>query len=59
LRKLQESIPSQLKTLTNGRISSISNSLTDAQKVTSQLKDKIRQHKRNMFSQQVDEKKKK
>jgi hypothetical protein len=59
LRKLQESIPSPLKTLTNGRISSISSSLVEAQKITSQLKDKIRQHKRNMFSQQVDEKKKK
>lgn len=58
LRKLEDSIPSGLKTLTNGRVTSISNSLLNSQKLLSQLKDKIRQHKRNLFSQQVDEKKK-
>ena len=58
LRKLEDSIPSNLKTLSNGRLSSISSSLSDAQKLLTQLKDKIKQHKRNTFSQQVDEKKK-
>ncbi len=58
LRKLEDSIPNNLKTLSNGRLSSISSSLSDAQKLLIQLKDKIKQHKRNTFSQQVDEKKK-
>lgn len=58
LRKLEDSIPSGLKTLTNGRVTSISNGLLNSQKLLSQLKDKIRQHKRTVYSQQVDEKKK-
>ena len=58
LRKLEDSIPSGLKTLTNGRVSSINVSLSNSQKVLTQLKDKVRQHKRSLFSQQVDEKKK-
>jgi flagellar biosynthesis chaperone FliJ len=58
LRKLEDSIPNNLKTLTNSRISGISMSLSNAQKLIVQLKDKIRQHKRNLFSQQVVEKKK-
>ena len=58
LRKLEDSIPNNLKTLTNSRISGISLSLSNAQKLVIQLKDKIRQHKRNLFSQQVVEKKK-
>lgn len=58
LRKLEDSIPSNLKTLSNGRLSSISSNLSDVQKLIIQLKDKIKQHKRNTFSQQVDEKKK-
>jgi hypothetical protein len=57
-RKLDDSIPGGLKTITNGRISSISGSLSNAQKLISQLKDKIRQHKRSSSVQQVDEKKK-
>lgn len=58
LRKLEDSVPSNLKTITNGRISGISLSLSNAQKLLSQLKDKIKQHKRNLFNQQVVEKKK-
>jgi len=57
-RKLQDSIPNGLKTLTNGRISSISDYLFNSQKLISQLKEKIRQHKRKLYSQQVEEKKK-
>ena len=58
MRKLEDSIPGGLKTISNGRISGISISLTNAQKLLIQLKDKIRQHKRLTFTQQVDEKKK-
>lgn len=58
LRKLEDSIPEGLKTLSNGRVSTISTNLSNTQKILSQLKEKIRQHKKNSFSQQVDEKKK-
>ena len=57
-RKLEDSIPGGLKTVSNGRISGISSNLSGAQKLLAQLKDKIKQHKRSTYSQQVDEKKK-
>ncbi len=57
-RKLEDSIPGGLKTVSNGRISGISSNLSSAQKLLAQLKDKIKQHKRSTYSQQVDEKKK-
>lgn len=57
MRKLEDSIPGGLKTITNGRIVGISNNFTNAQKLISQLKEKIRQHKRNVFSQNIIEKK--
>ena len=58
LRKMEDSVPAGLKTVTNGRISGISSNLASAQKLLSQLKDKIRQHKKSTYSQQVEEKKK-
>jgi hypothetical protein len=57
-RKLEDSIPGGLKTISNGRISGISQNLTNAQKLIVQLKDKIKQHKKSTYTQQVDEKKK-
>lgn len=57
-RKLEESLPNGLKTISNGRISAISSSLSNAQKLISQLKEKIRQHKKSSQSQQIEEKKK-
>lgn len=57
-RKLEDSIPGGLKTVANGRISGISSNLMNTQKLIIQLKEKIKQYKRNTFSQQVDEKKK-
>ena len=58
LRKLQDCVPNGLKTITNSRISSISSDLINAQKLISQLKEKLRQHKKSVYSQQVEEKKK-
>jgi len=58
LRKLEDCVPSGLKNLTNGRISGISSNLSNAQKFLSQLKEKIRQHKRSLYVQQTEEKKK-
>ncbi len=57
-RKLQESIPEGLKSVANGRISGISSNLTSAQDLISQLKNKIKKHKKSIYTQQVDEKKK-
>lgn len=58
LRKLEDCIPSGLKTVSNGRIMGISSNLSGAQKLLSQLKDKVRQHKRALYTQQIEEKKK-
>ena len=57
-RKLQDSIPGGLKTVTNGRINGIGSGLVSAQKLLSQLKDKVKTHKRSTYTQQVEEKKK-
>lgn len=57
-RKLQDCLPEGLKSLTNGRISGISSNLSNTEKLLMQLREKIRQHKKTMYSQQVDEKKK-
>jgi hypothetical protein len=57
-RKLQDSIPSGLKTLSNGRVISIGNNLSNTQKLITQLKDKIKQYKKSSNTQQMDEKKK-
>jgi uncharacterized protein YukE len=57
-RKLEDSIPGGLKTISNGRITGISQNLVNAQKLLVQLKDKVRQHKKSTYTQQVDEKKK-
>lgn len=58
LRKLEDSVPGGLKTITNGRIGGVSSNLSNAQKLISQLKDKLKQHKKSLYSQQVEEKKK-
>lgn len=59
LRKVQDSVPGGLKTLCNGRITSISQNLNNSHKLLGQLKEKIKMYKRNTFShQQVEEKKK-
>jgi len=58
LRKLQDSIPGGLKTITNGRLSSISQNLTSAQKLIGQLKEKIKLYKKSIYAQQVEEKRK-
>lgn len=57
LRKLEDSIPNGLKTICGGRISGVSNNLSNAQKLIVQLKDKVKQHKKSTFTQQVNEKK--
>ena len=58
LRKLEDSVPSGLKSASNARISGISVNLSNAQKLLTQLKDKVRQYKKSIYSQSLDEKKK-
>jgi hypothetical protein len=57
LRKLDDSIPSGVKTLSNARISGISSNLSAAQKIVIQLKDKVKQYKKTLYTQQIEEKK--
>jgi hypothetical protein len=58
LRKLEDSIPGGLQTLTKSRVSMISSNLINSQKVLSILKDKVRQYKRSLYAQSIEEKKK-
>ena len=58
LRKLEDSIPSGLQTLTKSRVSMISSNFTNSQKLLSIVKDKIRNYKRSLYSQPIEEKKK-
>jgi len=55
---LEDSIPGGLQTLTKSRISMISSNLTNSQKLLSIVKDKIRNYKRSLYSQTIEEKKK-
>lgn len=57
-RKLQDSVPGGLKTVATGRLSGISQNLSSAQKLISQLKEKIKLFKKSLYIQQVEEKKK-
>ena len=58
LRKVQDSIPEGLKTVSYNRLNSISSNLSDAQNTIKVLKNKVREHKKSNYQQQVDEKKK-
>lgn len=57
LRKLEDSIPEGLKTISNGRMKNLSVGLTNAHSTIKQLKHKIREHKKMAFQPtQVEEK---
>ena len=57
LRKLESSVPSALDTVTKNRLTGISSNLSGAQKLLFNLKEKVRQHKKSTYTQQVEEKK--
>ena len=57
LRQLQDSIPDGLKTVTNGRVKIISDSLTAAHTTLKVLKDKVRTHKKSLNQNQTEDKK--
>lgn len=58
LRKLEDSIPDDLKTITNGRVKTISSSLSNTHTILKQLKNKVKNYKKLLYQQQVEEKKK-
>jgi uncharacterized protein (UPF0216 family) len=58
LRKVQDCIPEGLRTISSSRLGSIASNLNDANKTLKVLKNKIKDHKRGTYQQQVDEKKK-
>jgi len=58
MRKLEDCIPDGLKTVANGRVSKISNNLESAHLLINQLKNKIREHKKSIFSPKIEENKK-
>lgn len=57
-RKLEDSIPTGLKNITNKRIYSISSYLVGAQGNILKLKDIVKSYKRKIYLQQVEERKK-
>jgi hypothetical protein len=57
LRKLDDCVPGGLKPICNSRVSGISSKLTEAQKLLSQLKEKVKSHKKSVYSQSIEEKK--
>jgi len=58
LRKVEDSIPDGLKTLSSNRLKSISSGLYDAHNTLKQLKNKVKEHKKSTYQQQMGEKKK-
>jgi hypothetical protein len=58
LRKVEDSIPDGLKTISNNRLKSINSCLFDAHNTLKYLKNKVREHKKSTYQRQVDEKKK-
>ena len=58
LRKVEDSIPDGLKTISNNRLKSINSSLSDAHNTLKYLKNKVREHKKSTYQRHVDEKKK-
>jgi hypothetical protein len=57
LRKLEDSVPSGLQNLTKSRISIISSNLLNSQKLLVLVKEKIRNYKKSLYSQTIEEKK--
>jgi predicted nucleic acid-binding Zn-ribbon protein len=58
LRKLEDSIPSGLKNVTNKKINEIATNLSNIKTLITSLKSKIYQIKKQNYSQPLEEKKK-
>jgi uncharacterized protein YpuA (DUF1002 family) len=57
LRKLQDSIPNGLQNITKSKISTISSNLTESQKLLMVIKEKIKNYKKSLYTQTIEEKK--
>jgi uncharacterized protein YpuA (DUF1002 family) len=57
LRKLQDSIPNGLQNITKSKISTISSNLTESQKLLMVVKEKIKNYKKSLYTQTIEEKK--
>lgn len=57
-RKLEDSIPDGLKTVSSGRLSKISSNLQSSQVLINQMKNKIKDYKKSIYNQQVEQKNK-
>lgn len=58
LVKLESCVPEGLKTLCNNRVTAISNNLRSSEKLLNILKKKLKNYKRELYSKQIEEKKK-
>lgn len=56
-RQLEDSIPTGLKTVCNGRTSKINDNLNAIQVLITQLKNKVKEHKKFVYSQTNEQKK--
>lgn len=56
LRKLDDCIPNGLKPICKGRVSGISSSLVNAQKLITQLKEKVKSQKKTIYTQNTESK---
>ena len=57
LRKVNDSMPQGLKTISDKRLKSIQSSLDDAHKIIKQLQSKIKEHKRSLSQSSTSENK--
>jgi hypothetical protein len=57
LRKLQDSMPDGLKTISSGRVKTINDNLSNAQNTLKVLRNKIKQHRKSNYHQNIVEKK--
>lgn len=57
LRKLDDCVPDGLKTVCNGRLNKISTNLQSSHALINQLKSKIKEYKKQTYSQQIEQKK--
>ena len=57
LIKLENSIPKGLKSISNGKLSSISSDIIKIQKTLQQFSDKVKSYKKSTFTTKIEEKK--
>lgn len=57
-RKLEECIPDGLKKVSSDRLSKISSNLQSSQVLINQMKNKIKDYKKSIYNQQIEQKNK-